>query len=419
MIRHIFKIIWNERKTNSWIILEYVLVFCILWFCCDYLYYIGKSYYEPRGFDISNTYTIEMDADLDEVEKLTESENESFALSLTERLKQYAGIEHVCFSYGSMPYSYSTYHGDYFINKDSISQTLRTRHVTSEFFDVFRIKLTKGKFPDDTTPPNTTPIIISPNRNGYFGDATKASYPINKVNVFNNVRTAKEHDEIVIGVAEKLKSTFLEPYEYTMFRIISTHRLYHEITIRINPNAAKGFEERFKSDMKNSLSIGPYTFSDITSIKDMQKEYTKGSGITDNLRSVYSIGLFLIINIFLGIIGTFWYRTESRKSDIGLRMALGSSKRRIKLFLYTETIIILLISAIVGVNICINIGQTDFLSALGIPQANHQDIGAGIEQYFINFGLTFLFLAVISLFAVWYPARQSSNMHPAETLHEE
>ena len=41
MIRHIFKIIWNERKTNAWITLEYVLVFCVLWFCVDYLFYMG------------------------------------------------------------------------------------------------------------------------------------------------------------------------------------------------------------------------------------------------------------------------------------------------------------------------------------------------------------------------------------------
>ena len=60
MIRHIFKIIWNERKTNAWITLEYVLVFCVLWFCVDYLFYMGKCYFEPNGFDIEHTYQINM-----------------------------------------------------------------------------------------------------------------------------------------------------------------------------------------------------------------------------------------------------------------------------------------------------------------------------------------------------------------------
>ena len=30
MIRHILKIIWNERRSNLWILLEYTLVFSVL-----------------------------------------------------------------------------------------------------------------------------------------------------------------------------------------------------------------------------------------------------------------------------------------------------------------------------------------------------------------------------------------------------
>jgi hypothetical protein len=35
---------------------------------------------------------------------------------------------------------------------------------------------------------------------------------------------------------------------------------------------------------------------------------------------------FLLINVFFGIVGTFWLWTENRRSEIGLRMAIGSSK---------------------------------------------------------------------------------------------
>ena len=422
MVRHIFKIIWNERKTNSWIILEYVLVFCILWFCCDYLYYIGKSYYEPLGFDINNTYSIRMVEKQPneyppdyEIKEITEEENYSYAMTLTERLKQYTGIEYVSLSSASMPYSYSSTYSSFLINSDTILQGFRMRYVSSEFFDVFRIKLTKGNVFDWKDPASKNQVLISPDRNGYFGKTP--SYPVSEVYKL----AYKEELYTIIGVTEKLKSRFLEKYENTIFtpserRMI---RVNTEIAIRIHPNAAKGFEERFTKDMKEQLNIGPYKFVEISSIKALQNSNMEQSGINDNLKSVYIITLFLIINIFLGIIGTFWYRTESRKSDIGLRIALGSSKRKIKTFLYTETIFLLTISAFIGVNICVNIGQTDLLTALGIPKANHEQIGAGIEQYFINFGLTFLFLAAISLLAVWYPARQSSNMHPAEALHEE
>ena len=421
MIRHIFKIIWNERKTNSWIVLEYVLVFCILWFCCDYLYYIGKSYFEPAGYDINYTYSIQLtETPLSGSETPTADEMNSYVLTLIERLKRYPGVEHVCISNASMPYSNSTSGISVLINSDTVPQGFRMRRVSSEFFDVFRIKLTKGQTFDWTDPANKNHMLITPDRNGIFGNINRSAYPVNEVYKIVNSND-KDINYTISGITEKLKSPFYFPYENSIFFPIDMQRLQilGENSIRIHPNAAKGFEERFKKDMKEQLNIGPYKFSSITPIKELQKTALLHSGITNNLNSIYSITSFLIINIFLGIIGTFWYRTESRRSDIGLRIALGSSKRKIKSFLYTETIILLLISAFIGINICINLGQTDLLTTLGIPKANHEQIGSGIEQYFINFGLTFLFLATISLFAVWYPAKQSSNMQPAEVLHEE
>ncbi len=60
MIHHILKIIWNERRINAWIVLEYVLVFCVLWFCCDFLIFMGKRYFEPTGFHIDHVYDLQM-----------------------------------------------------------------------------------------------------------------------------------------------------------------------------------------------------------------------------------------------------------------------------------------------------------------------------------------------------------------------
>lgn len=424
MTKHMFKIIWNERKTNTWIVLEYTLVFCILWFCCDYLYYIAKCYYQPLGFDITNTYAIGMsEKELNEaetgVQELNKDDRYAYALMMIERLKQHPDIENVALSSASIPYSGSSSTTGFQIDSDSLYHSIRIRRVTSEFFDVFKIKLVKGSIFDWTDPADQQQVIISPDRNGFFGEPNDKKHKLADV---QTIKYGKNNIFYVKGNTEKLKGTFFDPYTSTAFHPLDkayVNLLSNEISIRVRPNAAKDFEKRFIKEMNEYVSIGPYSFSYISSLKDMRKNATKWSGITENLNSVYAITLFLIINIFLGIIGTFWYRTESRKSEIGLRIALGASKRKIKLFLYTETFFLLLVSSIIGVNIIINIAQTDILNALGIPQADPVQIGSGIEQYFINFGITFIFLLAVSIIAVWYPAKQSSDMHPAEALHEE
>ncbi len=53
MIKHIFKIIWAQRKSNGWILGELVIVMCALWFMMDKLWVDVRCYNAPMGYDIS------------------------------------------------------------------------------------------------------------------------------------------------------------------------------------------------------------------------------------------------------------------------------------------------------------------------------------------------------------------------------
>ena len=50
---------------------------------------------------------------------------------------------------------------------------------------------------------------------------------------------------------------------------------------------------------------------------------------------------FLLMNIFLGVIGTFWFRTQQRRREVALRMAMGSSRQGVFLRLMSEGILLL------------------------------------------------------------------------------
>ena len=83
MIRHILKIIWNERRSNLWILLEYTLVFSVLWFCCDYCSAILRTYKSDPGIDIRDTYRIEMGYRIIKNTDEPEPEYDRFALTMT------------------------------------------------------------------------------------------------------------------------------------------------------------------------------------------------------------------------------------------------------------------------------------------------------------------------------------------------
>lgn len=425
MIRHILKIIWNERKANGWIIVEYIVVFCILWFCCDYLSFIIKSNNEPLGFDIDHTYEVRM-AKKAQIEPEGGEDIDEYALVQTfiRRVKQYPGVESVAFSNAAAPYLGSSSRGNIMSLPDSIQLKSRIRYVSSEFFDVFKMKVEKGRIFNWEDKAESKNVMVSGNRNGHFeytGDDNKdMELEISKVNALYNNHSKTEYS--IVGVVNPTKEDQYSPYEAGVYYPLGHEgiNLWNEqIVIRVSPHAGKDFAERFAKEMRGQLNLGSYFLTSVVPLQELKKEMLYADGITGNLNSIYAITTFLVINIFLGIVGTFWYRVQSRRGEIGTRISMGATRKNVQQMLFGETLLLLFIASFVAVNICLNIAQTNFLEAIGLPKAERGQIGVGIEQDFINYFITYLFLAIISLSAIWYPTRQASSVPPAEALREE
>ena len=305
----------------------------------------------------------------------------------------------------------------YYIDEDTTHNvTFRLRWVSESFFDVFRINTTAKEI-SGWDAPGTNQILITPNREGLFGNE-EYSVPLEDVKKLTS-STSDRKEHTIIGSAEKMKDGYFNSY-FCNILLPLVREEYDlremQICLRVSPSADKDFEERFTKEMREQLMLGPYFMS---SLKSIDKNARITNWPTDDLNGIYAITAFLILNIFLGIIGTFWYRTQARRSEVGLRLALGSTRWGVKKLIFGETLLLLFIASIVGVNICINIGHTELLELLDIPIANRMDAGIGNEQEFINYALAFGLLAVISLIAVWYPARQAAKIPPAEALRDE
>ncbi|WP_029906576.1 ABC transporter permease [Prevotella sp. 10(H)] len=419
MINHILKTIWADRRINGWILLELIVVFSILWFCTDYLYFMAKRSLEPKGFDIEHTYRIGIDAKDEGREVLfSGSEEEKSKMrddiwTIYDRIKKYPAIENISYSFSAYPYSGSWSQGGIII--DSVSIYTQFKTVTPEFFNVFKINIISGKsFTwDDMVADN--PVVISTGRDGLLGNKQPQDVPY--------IEYGGDHKEKVVGVAEKIKRNEYEDYDVTLYRALKKDHRYitefRELCVRVKPDADVNFEEKFTNDMRNQLKVGHYYLSSIVPMEKERQMYMEWNGYDNNFKSIYSITAFLIVNIFLGIIGTFWFRIQSRRSEIGLRIALGASKSNVKNMFVQETVLLLFLASILATIICVNISVADLIKDINVPIPDRGENGAGIVQYFINYGITFLFLAIIAIVAVWYPAKKASDIQPTEALRDE
>ena len=423
MIRHIFKIIWNERKSNGWLVLEYILVFCILWFCCDYLYFITKRLVEPLGYDIKYVYQLNMGMRFDK-EFLANFDEEAqpsphdMTMQLIDRLKRYPGVENVSVSSCALPFERgSSETSGPVMPGDSVHARAWMGYVSREFFEVFKTDILKGDISNWPDPafPNQAFITSVPHEK--FGNYNVFDLHV----IFASPKPEDDSGYQVTGVAGKMKRFAYNAYIPAVLQPIKYGHLdWGEVALRVSPGADRGFAERFAKDMKDQLNLGRYFFSSIVPLSKYRYEYRGvGNDPIKDCKNVYIVSGFLLVNIFLGIIGTFWFRTQARRSEVGLRIAMGASKRKVKGMLITESMLLLSISALAGVIICLNIGQTDLTDMLGIPVPYRESYEMTPWNNVINFGITFLFLAIVSIAGVWYPARRASGVQPAEALHDE
>ena len=417
MIRHIFLLIWNQRKTNAWLWVELLLVSIFLWGIVDYLYVTGKNYYTPLGYDISHTYRIVLSGLSDRSDRyISQAEKTTTAgediLTATDRIRTYPGIESVSISYGGMPYIQGERYRN--VQIDTSSVNVKYFMVTPSFFKVFRTPIPEEKTAGlnrDTGEPNVA--VISEDLIEEVPGSVKAGSPL-----YQN-----ESDSIpytIRGISSPIRR-----HEYTKaypscFFILTDQEIATcgeeelnslEICVRVSPEDDRDFADRFRKDMSRQLQIGNLYLKDVRSLADIRHSYISAIGAESDLKTRLSIAFFLLVNIFLGIIGTFWFRTEYRKGEMGLRMALGSTRNELRKLLVWEGILLLVIAFIPALLISVNAAYLDLIDT--------RLLSFTWGRFLICQALTFLLISGMIVMGIWLPARRVARLEPANALHYE
>ena len=411
MIKLIYKTIWNEKRSNIWILIELVLIFSILFFCSDFAYKRLNLYLEPVGFDIEHTYNVLLGQKETGSNKIENEQSLVIFQQMMENIKRHPSIESVCISNTAIPYD-----GSYMSNLllvDSISTYPQQKFVSPEFFEVFKVKFLEGNnFTANHSITNNV-VILGGTTNDMF-DKT----PLSKIDSVNSNKTLKK----VIGYVNPVKRSDFDSYHiitYYPFTANDIDGWSTSISFRVKEDVDKGdYVETLKKDLASQLNIDPYFFLDIQPTSKNKEEYLADQ-YTD-IKSIAAISAFLLINIFLGVIGTFWLRIQSRRSEIGLQMALGASRNKIKMFYSLEALSLLFIASIFGFIVATNVLATGIVENIGIDGLSSATMkDSDILQMIIDYLITFGILAIICLIGVWIPSSKASKISPALVLRSE
>lgn len=185
MIKLIYKTIWNEKRSNIWILIELVLIFSILFFCADFAYKRLRLYLEPVGFDIEHTYNVLLRQKETGSNKIENEQSLVIFQQMMENIKRHPSIESVCISNTAIPYD-----GSYMSNLllvDSISTYPQQKFVSPEFFEVFKVKFLEGNNFTANHSITNNAVILGGTTNDMFD-----KIPFSKIDSVNSNKTLKK-----------------------------------------------------------------------------------------------------------------------------------------------------------------------------------------------------------------------------------
>lgn len=414
MIKSIFRQLWNRRHSNAWVWIELIVVLVLLWYAVDLVYNFEAAARQPKGYDTEHVFDIQLNINptLRNDKELMDRSSE-YLEQIYRLIRQYRGVEEACYYYGTIPYTDDDQVEGYAPHSDSTHLVnCFIRYVSPTYFKVFRLqpldgsfdaaRWNKGEYPMPAVMSITLSDSLFSGRSG-VGETCFNPYFLNSPRPETNYQ--------VMAILPAHKTNEYERYAPFIYLPSPPLMLWHHIAVRVTPDAAPGFVERFIKEMQGKLAIGPYYLYDVSSYADMKEAFDIEQGTVNYLNTTYAVILFFIFNVFLGMLGTFWFRTRKRRSEIALRMALGCSRKDIFRYYVAEGMLLLGLAAVPAVLICLNMQVVDLTV--------HTLTDPGLGRFLFCFATAAAVLAIIILLGIYFPARKAMQVEPAEALHGE
>ncbi len=437
MIKTICKQLWNRKRSHVWIMVELLCVFCLIWYMVDYFFVYGYNKSIPDHRSAAHTWQVNLavyPSDHPDYAAEEDSAEAAYAnyVRILQTLRNYPGVEAVSVAAGnSRLWSGNFTGGTFFPLSDTLRQAngqLFSPCPDGDFFRVFGYT-SNGKPVSmndfDWTIPNAMVVSRSAEAQLFPGHSA-----IGK-EVVDWWRQEKHYT--IVGVVDDIKR-----FDYNR----PQHAFYSSHSVRadqLDANGVKGlvyavrsnasisdavFRDGFTADMADALRIGNFYLLSVQSYADIKQDTARLFGGTTEIRIRTYLMAFFLINMLLCVMGTFWYRINTRRNEIGLLMALGATHKGIRGAFFMEGLILLTFAAMPAMIIESQLVVADLIETMGKDDsmtAMHTVYlpDRKVLRFLITNATTWFIMAVVIIAAIWIPARNASRIPPAEALHYE
>ncbi|MBD5198524.1 MAG: FtsX-like permease family protein, partial [Bacteroidales bacterium] len=196
------------------------------------------------------------------------------------------------------------------------------------------------------------------------------------------------------------------------------------LSVRLKPSyAPEQWVKDNKEEMLRSFKFGNFYVKSVSTYNQMGDRTWISIKADSEKHIKYALLLFFLVNLALGVAGTYYLQTRSRSHDAGLMKAYGSTGRRVFGMLVGEAMIVTVLGWIIGCFAYLHYALKEGVSSgleTGIDVFPTDCWVSDFSTHFIVVSLAVLVvLAVIVLIGVSFPARRIARVNPVDALRDE
>lgn len=395
MIKHIFKIIWNEHKKYFGLFLEQTLVFIILLVSIISIFDAIKKYTEPGLLNTENQVIIGyilknngQHLNLIEQQHISESMN-----VILDNLRREPFVEAITESFGFTPYMRMD--NDYAQISDSVKANGKTilaviKTADKETEKVFSLSLEEGTwFTSEKLKDGTYPAILTRQLVDKLGWKKAVGRKLNMKHTFTVIG-------VISGVKQEVFS--VSPPSIIIGKgVLFDFLHFRECCAKIKPKYKSEFFNKFNHEFQR-LSLNTNAVLMYFDMDDLKK--SSMLDVIANIAMQIIPTLFLLFFTFIGTLGLSLLNSKKRKIEFATRLVIGSTKYNLLFFVLEENFILTIFASLPSIIFFLLVYEWTIV-------------------HFMAFIATLLIMILFSIFSAWYPAYKVSRLNLTNAIQEQ
>ena len=408
MFRLILKTLWTRRKRNGWLLAELILVATLSWAIFDPVIVVTHDRMLPLGYEADRLCLVSMDVlqpsapGYDSLAAESGALMESY-LHLVDRVRQY---------------------GDTAQNGTNVYVVPFLPHT--HFFETYGFHPGKGLSPAELSDHayGVNDLVIDENTLDYLFhtddprrkrlweyDEEDTTY-INIIGTVGSVKFFSDQRPIPLIFQPSKAEDMARDYMPADARIL----------IRLKEGVSMDrFLHAFKPWMLQNLRAGNLYARDLQTYREGIAKSEAWSS-TPIYRRNLLVAVFFLVNLCLGVVGTFWLQTRTRREEVGVMLSFGATPGHIVRLLLGEGAVLTTLGTLIGCFIYLQYAISEGFSKgtmwNDILRPEYWTDFFWAHFLFVSLIVYAILLVVVSV-GVYIPARKISHIPPTEALRDE